>query len=231
MTQRTLSCICLGPTGNVQGGHWFMSLTSGDKLIRYRWTELPMPREAITRVNAIGRRQNMPCTITYANRYGTELPETVDDYPTDDEASDSDDDTYSQPASSDDDSILSADSNSSTSTTTSGGSSNSASDDDSHDDDIFPPHADPVHAPLPPPLLVHAPPPPPLFADNALGNQGVPAANQGVGNNEFAADADDASVDIPGNEDENGENGNENEIDETSGDNESQTESEEFRII
>jgi hypothetical protein len=104
MTQRTLSSICLGPTGNVQGGHWFMSLTSGDKIIRYRWTELPMPREAITRVNAIGRRQNMPSTITYANRCGTELPETVDDYPTDDETSDSDDDTYSQPASSDDDS-------------------------------------------------------------------------------------------------------------------------------
>jgi hypothetical protein len=140
------------------------------------------------------------------------------------------------------DSILSADSNSSTSTststTTSGDSSNSASDDDSLDDNNFPPHAEPVHAPLPPPLLVQAPPPPPLFADNALGNQGVLAANQGVqnpgvGNNEFAADADDASVDIPGNENENGENGNENENDEMSGNDEStesQTESEEFRI-
>jgi hypothetical protein len=45
MGQRTLSCICLGPTGNVQGhGHWFfMSLTLGEKLIRHRWTKLPMP--------------------------------------------------------------------------------------------------------------------------------------------------------------------------------------------
>jgi hypothetical protein len=35
MNQCTLSCFCLGPTDNVQGGHWFMSLASGEKLIRY----------------------------------------------------------------------------------------------------------------------------------------------------------------------------------------------------
>ena len=29
MDQRTMSAICLGPTGNQQGGHWFMSLSSG----------------------------------------------------------------------------------------------------------------------------------------------------------------------------------------------------------
>jgi hypothetical protein len=46
MSERTLSCICLRTTGNVQGGHWFMSDASGEKLIRYRWTELPMPSES-----------------------------------------------------------------------------------------------------------------------------------------------------------------------------------------
>jgi hypothetical protein len=28
MDQRTMGCICLGPTGNQQGVHWFMSLSS-----------------------------------------------------------------------------------------------------------------------------------------------------------------------------------------------------------
>jgi hypothetical protein len=30
MDQRTMGCICLGPTGNQQGRHWFMSLASGE---------------------------------------------------------------------------------------------------------------------------------------------------------------------------------------------------------
>lgn len=54
MDQRTMGSICLGPTGNIQGGHWFMSLTSGDRVVRHRWTELPMPQEVIARVSAIG---------------------------------------------------------------------------------------------------------------------------------------------------------------------------------
>jgi hypothetical protein len=199
--QRTLSCICLGPTGNVQGGHWFMSLTSGEKLIRYRWTELPMPREAITRINHIGKQQKMPTMLTYSNRYGTELPETVDDYPSDTDTADddSDDDTYSQPDDSDDDSILSVDTDASDDDSTA-----SSSSDDSHDET--------ADAPLPPP------PPPPFFFNIhpfvAAANQGVEPP--GVDNDEFAPDEaggndpepdddglaehplnDDASVDIP----------------------------------
>jgi hypothetical protein len=50
MDQRTMGAICLGPTGNQQGAHWFMSLASGERVVRYRWTELPMPKEAINRV-------------------------------------------------------------------------------------------------------------------------------------------------------------------------------------
>ena len=50
MGHRTMGYICLGPTGNKQGGHYFMSLTSGERVIQNHWTELPMPRDAITRV-------------------------------------------------------------------------------------------------------------------------------------------------------------------------------------
>ena len=47
MGPRTLGAICLGPTGNQQGGHWFLSLTSGVRIICHRWTSLPAPREVI----------------------------------------------------------------------------------------------------------------------------------------------------------------------------------------
>ena len=83
MSHRTLGAICLGPTGNRQGGHWFMSLSSGARITRHRWTTLPMPQEAIERVNQIGLNQGMPSTITYADRQGQEiqdaLPEVEDD--------------------------------------------------------------------------------------------------------------------------------------------------------
>ena len=44
---RTLGAVCLGPTGNQQGGHWFLSLTSGARIIHHRWISLPAPREVI----------------------------------------------------------------------------------------------------------------------------------------------------------------------------------------
>ena len=32
MYERTLGAICLGPNGNAQGGHWFMSLATGAQI-------------------------------------------------------------------------------------------------------------------------------------------------------------------------------------------------------
>jgi hypothetical protein len=74
MRPRTIGATCLGPTGNEQGGHYFMSLMTGRRLYCEAWTELPMPQEAIECVNALGRRQNMPKTLTFANKYGFEIP-------------------------------------------------------------------------------------------------------------------------------------------------------------
>ena len=79
MGPQTLGAICLGPTGNQQGGHWFLSLTSGARIIRHRWTSLPAPREVICRVNSMGKRQDMPSTLTFANRARTEIRDTVRD--------------------------------------------------------------------------------------------------------------------------------------------------------
>lgn len=92
--------------------------------MRYRWTELPMPREAIERVSAIGRRQKMPKTLTYANRHGHEIGDNILDYPVD-EWSDDDDATYEAESESDtesDDSSVES-------------SNGSSSDDDDQNDD------------------------------------------------------------------------------------------------
>jgi len=76
MQARTMGAICLGPSGNRQGGHWFMSLTSGSRVTRYRWTELPMPTDVINRVNQVGLSQGMKSSLTYSNRQGDEIADT-----------------------------------------------------------------------------------------------------------------------------------------------------------
>ena len=84
MTDRTLGAICLGPNGNTQGGHYFMSLSTGARIIRDRWTDLPMPREVIRRVSDMGRQQGMPTTLTFADRHGRELEDCLVEIPDDD---------------------------------------------------------------------------------------------------------------------------------------------------
>ena len=98
MEPRTMGAICLGPTGNAQGGHWFFSLTSGSRIVRHHWTALPMPQEVILCITQIGCTQGMPSRITYANRQGDEISDRLEDFVDDegdgDSSSESDDETY-----------------------------------------------------------------------------------------------------------------------------------------
>lgn len=50
----TCGAICLGCTGNEQGGHYFMSLATGRRLIHNQSIELPMPCNAINWVGNLG---------------------------------------------------------------------------------------------------------------------------------------------------------------------------------
>ena len=84
MMDRTLGAICLGPSGNSQGGHYFMCLSTGGRIIHDRWTDLPMPREVIQRVTEMGRQQGMPATLTFADRHGHELEDRLVEIPDDD---------------------------------------------------------------------------------------------------------------------------------------------------
>ena len=82
MTPRTISAICLGPSGNEQGTHYFLSLVTGRVISRPNFTELPMPDDVIRSVSELGRQQLMPRSLTFGNRYGQELtdePSDVDD--------------------------------------------------------------------------------------------------------------------------------------------------------
>jgi len=56
MQTRTTGAISLQPTGNAQGGHYFMSLTTGRHLNQNHWTPLPMPQDVIDRVHTLACR-------------------------------------------------------------------------------------------------------------------------------------------------------------------------------
>ena len=84
MTDCTLGAICLGPNGNSQGGHYFMCLSTGARITRDHWTDLPMPREMIRWVTEMGRQQGMPATLTFADRHSHELEDRLVEVPDDD---------------------------------------------------------------------------------------------------------------------------------------------------
>jgi hypothetical protein len=52
MEPRTTGAINLGPS-NLQGGHKFLSLATGDIITRRKWTELPVPSEVILRLEEL----------------------------------------------------------------------------------------------------------------------------------------------------------------------------------
>jgi hypothetical protein len=57
---RSMGAIALCPTGNSQGDYYFMSLATGARIARHRWTELPITDTAIARVEALAIADDMP---------------------------------------------------------------------------------------------------------------------------------------------------------------------------
>jgi hypothetical protein len=108
MATRTTGAIALCSTGNEQGGHYFLSLTTGRLLNRNHWTVLPMPADVINRVHTLARRSNAPRGLTFADRSGDPFldhddddstddsydPDDDPDHEDDDSTSDDDDDNY-----------------------------------------------------------------------------------------------------------------------------------------
>jgi hypothetical protein len=65
---RTKGAICLGLSGNVQGGFKFMALNSGKKIVRRSWDVIPLPDVVINGVNELGKDQ--PRLMTFMDRHG-----------------------------------------------------------------------------------------------------------------------------------------------------------------
>eukprot|EP00957_Ditylum_brightwellii_P098045 7468777-Ditylum_brightwellii.AAC.1 len=66
MDPRTVGAIALRPTGNELGGHYFISLATGRRLLQNRWTPLPLPSNTIRQVNQLACRN--PKGLIFTNR-------------------------------------------------------------------------------------------------------------------------------------------------------------------
>ena len=108
-----------------------MSLATGAQICCHWWTELPLPRDTIEQVNQLGKAQQMPQAMTYANQWGREIPNDLLDYYEDDDATEDEyqpsDDEHSE-VNDKDESTVSSNGSSDTST--------SSSDGDNDDPDI-----------------------------------------------------------------------------------------------
>ena len=78
MMPQMIGAICLGPSGNEQGGHYFISLMTGWCHLHDQWIELLMPHDAITHVGNLGCQQGMPKSLTFTDWYGFKIPDAVD---------------------------------------------------------------------------------------------------------------------------------------------------------
>jgi Reverse transcriptase (RNA-dependent DNA polymerase)/Zinc knuckle len=79
MDSRTIGAIALRPTGNLQGGFYFMSLDTGRRINRLHWTELPVPRDVIKRVQLIARNNGSVDGIEITDREGHAIHTEDDD--------------------------------------------------------------------------------------------------------------------------------------------------------
>ena len=92
MNTHTTGAIATKPTGNIQGGHWFYSLTTGRMLDRQKWTFVPMPAEVIERITALAK--NGQGGMNFTKLRNEEYTADDDDASEGDEDSDADDPDY-----------------------------------------------------------------------------------------------------------------------------------------
>jgi hypothetical protein len=79
MLTHTTGAIALRPTGNIQGGYYFMSLTTAKRLTRYAWTPLPIPGEVIERVHVLSQRNPAGSDIVFGWRNGQAIADKLGD--------------------------------------------------------------------------------------------------------------------------------------------------------
>ena len=90
MMSRTVGALALRPTGNAQGGFYFLSLSTGRVLNRLRATALPMPDNVVDQVHRMARQQRANPGLIFESRshVGTANGGDVDDVSDDEEDED-----------------------------------------------------------------------------------------------------------------------------------------------
>ena len=73
----TVGAICLGPTGNVQGSHKFLSLVTGRCITPLKWTPLPMPQEVIHCINKLGKANKQSALLTLTDHLSNPIGDIV----------------------------------------------------------------------------------------------------------------------------------------------------------
>lgn len=71
MESRTTGAINIGPTDNLQGACRFLSLKTGELIVRQKWTELPRPLDVIDHLDISGRKWKCVRIINGCQRQGT----------------------------------------------------------------------------------------------------------------------------------------------------------------
>ena len=68
MDSRTSGAIALRPSGNEQGGHYFLSLHTGKRILRNNWTVLPMPNDVVDAIHRLAAASKQARGIKFMDR-------------------------------------------------------------------------------------------------------------------------------------------------------------------
>jgi len=70
MEPRTSGDISLIPSRNEQGGHDFLRLHRGKRILRNHWTVLPMPNNVVNKIHRLAAASKQDGGITFTNKDG-----------------------------------------------------------------------------------------------------------------------------------------------------------------
>ena len=85
MATCTVGAIATRPTGNTQGGYYFIRLDTGRRINRRDWTTLPLPSEAIEQVHRLARRAKANKQLAFTNLQNENLDILYANLPDDDD--------------------------------------------------------------------------------------------------------------------------------------------------
>ena len=70
---QSISAICLGPKGNLQGSYKFLNLQTSKMIMHHGFTPLPMPQEVIDHVNRLRALDKQPELLTFFDQLGQDV--------------------------------------------------------------------------------------------------------------------------------------------------------------